>query len=301
MTEILEEVADRYPVALTPALERLIDPADPADPVARQFLPDARELELAPGETADPLADGAHAPAPGIVHRYADRCLLKVTHVCPVYCRFCFRRESVGPGKSAPLDDAALDAAFAYIERTPALWEVIVTGGDPFMLSPRRVRAITARLAAIPHVQVIRWHTRMPVADPERLTDDFVAALKSPKAVYVAVHANHARELTAEARAAIARLVDAGIPVLSQTVLLKGVNDDVETLEALMRAFVAARVKPYYLHQLDPAPGTAHFRVGEAEGVRLMAALRARASGLCLPSYVRDDADASAKIQLLRG
>lgn len=295
----LARVAQRYAVATTPAVERLIDPADPADPVARQYRPDARELHEAPGERADPLEDGAHAPAPGIVHRYADRCLLKVTHVCPVYCRFCFRREMVGPGKAAPLTDSDLDAALAWIAGNPAIWEVIVTGGDPFVLSPRRVCALTQRLAAVPHVAVIRWHTRMPVVDPARVSEDFVAALKCDKAVYVAVHANHAREITDEARAALGRLVDAGIPVLSQTVLLKGVNDSAEELEALMRALVAARVKPYYLHHLDPAPGTAHFRTDIDDGRAIMTALRERASGLCQPAYVRDDPAAAAKTPLM--
>jgi lysine 2,3-aminomutase len=294
----LAAVAARYAVAVTPAMARLIDPADASDPIARQFAPDVRELETLPHELADPLLDGAHSPVEGIVHRYADRCLLKVTHVCPVYCRFCFRREMVGPGRAAPMTDAKLEAAFAYIQSHPELWEVILTGGDPFMLSPRRARAITQRLAAIPHVQVIRWHTRMPTVDPARVTPEFVAALHCDKAVYVALHANHPRELTVDARTAIARLVDAGIPMLSQTVLLAGVNDDVETLAALMRAFVAARVKPYYLHQLDPAPGTSHFRVDEEKGRALVAALRARVSGVCMPAYMRDDPEGESKTPL---
>ncbi len=293
-------VAQRYAVAMTPAMERLIDTGDPQDPIARQFTPDARELDAAPGESADPIDDGRFSPVAGVVHRYGDRCLLKVTHVCPVYCRFCFRREMVGPGKAAPITNDRLDAAFAYIESHPELWEVILTGGDPFVLSARRAREITQRLAAIPHVQVIRWHTRMPVVDPGRVTPEFVDALKCDKAVWVALHANHPREITPEARAAIARLVDAGIPMVSQTVLLKGVNDDAETLEALMRALVAARVKPYYLHQGDMAPGTGHFRTTIAEGRAITEALRARASGLCQPAYVLDDPDAPAK-QLLNG
>jgi lysine 2,3-aminomutase len=296
----IDALARRYAVAITPAMERLIDPSDAADPIARQFRPDLRELDVTPEERADPIDDHAHSPVEGIVHRYHDRCLLKVTHVCPVYCRFCFRREMVGPGKSAPLSDAKLDAAFAYIESRPELWEVILTGGDPFVLSPRRVREITQRLASISHVQVIRWHTRMPVVDPARVDADFVAALKCEKAVFVALHANHARELTADARAAIARLVDAGIPMVSQTVLLKGVNDDVDTLDALMRALVAARVKPYYLHHGDLAPGTSHFRTTIAEGQILTEALRARASGLCQPAFVLDIPGGAAKALLSR-
>lgn len=294
------ELARRYAVAITPAMERLIDPADPRDPIARQFRPDLRELQSAPEERADPIGDDAHAPVEGVVHRYRDRCLLKVTHVCPVYCRFCFRREMVGPGKAAPLTDAKLDAAFAYIEDHPELWEVILTGGDPFVLSPRRVREITRRLSAIAHVQVIRWHTRMPVVDPARVDAEFVGALKSAKAVFVALHANHPRELTPKARAAIGRIVDAGIPMVSQTVLLKGVNDDAQTLEELMRALVAARVKPYYLHHGDLAPGTSHFRTRIESGQDLVETLRARASGLCQPTYVLDIPGGAAKAPLAR-
>jgi lysine 2,3-aminomutase len=285
----LDQVAARYAVAITPAMEALIDPRDPADPIAAQFVPDARELETLPDESGDPIGDGAHAPVKGLVHRYADRVLLKALHVCPVYCRFCFRREMVGPQGDGTLSGAELDAALEYIAAHPEIWEVILTGGDPFMLSARRAREITARLAAIAHVKIIRWHTRVPAVDPLRVTPDFVAALKAEGATtYVVLHANHARELTLEARAAIARIVDAGIPMLSQSVLLKGVNDDAETLEALMRALVEARVKPYYLHHLDKAPGTAHFRCTIAEGQALTRALHERASGLCQPAYILD-------------
>lgn len=285
----LAEVARRYAVAITPAMDALIYRDDPHDPIAAQFVPKIDELYTAPGELADPIGDDAHARVDGIVHRYEDRALLKLTHVCAVYCRFCFRREMVGPGKNAALAPGALDKAFAYIENTPSLWEVILTGGDPFLLSARRAGEITQRLAAIDHVKVIRWHTRVPVVDPGRVTDDFANALRAEGAAsWVAVHANHPRELTADARAAIGRLVDAGIPVVSQSVLLKGVNDDADTLEALMRAFVESRVKPYYLHHLDLAPGTSHFRVSIEDGQKLMTALHDRASGLAQPAYVLD-------------
>jgi lysine 2,3-aminomutase len=234
----------------------------------------------------------------GIVHRYRDRALLKLTHVCPVYCRFCFRREMVGPGEDQVLDAAALDAALAYIADHEEIWEVILTGGDPFMLSPRRLADITARLSAIAHVKILRWHTRMMVADPARVDDALVQAIKTSRAVYVALHVNHPRELTQAARAASARLIDAGIPVLSQSVLLKGVNDDAATLEALMRALVEARIQPYYLHHMDLAPGTAHLRTTIAEGRALMQSLRARASGLCQPDYVLDIPGGYAKARL---
>jgi lysine 2,3-aminomutase len=293
----LDQVAARYAVAITPAIEALIDRCDARDPIAAQFLPDARELETLPDESGDPIGDQAYTPVKGVVHRYPDRVLLKPLHICPVYCRFCFRREMVGPDGEGTLSGAELDAAFAYIEAHPAIWEAILTGGDPFMLSARRAREITQRLAAIEHVKIIRWHTRVPAVDPARVTEDFVAALKADGATaYVVLHANHARELTPEAGAAIARIVDAGIPMLSQSVLLKDVNDNAETLEALMRAFVEARVKPYYLHQLDKAPGTSHFRCSIAEGQALMRTLHERASGLCQPTYVLDAPEGKRRV-----
>jgi lysine 2,3-aminomutase len=282
-------VAARYAVAITPAMEALIDPGDPGDPIAAQFRPDARELEIAPDELDDPIGDEAHTPVKGVVHRYRDRCLLKLVHVCPVYCRFCFRREMVGPAGDGTLTGAELDEALAYIAAHAEIWEVILTGGDPFLISARRAREITQRLEAIPHVKIIRWHTRVPVVDPMRVTPDLVAALRAEGATtYVVLHTNHPRELTTQARAAIARIVDAGVPMLSQTVLLKGVNDDADTLEALLRGLVEARVKPYYLHHLDKAPGTSHFRCSIAEGQRIVQQLHDRASGLVQPTYVLD-------------
>ena len=282
-------VVTRYAVAITPTMASLIDGGDPADPIARQFVPTPAELDARPEERPDPIGDEAHSPVPGIVHRYPDRVLLKVLHVCPVYCRFCFRREVVGPGEGAMLPPGVVDNALDYVASHPEVWEVILTGGDPFMLSPRRLAGIMERLAAIDHVRIVRLHTRVPAVDPDRVGGDLIAALKaSSKTVYVALHANHPRELGPGARAACARLIDAGIAMVSQTVLLRGVNDDAETLGALMRGFVEARVKPYYLHHGDLAPGTGHFRVSLAEGQALVAALRGRLSGLCQPTYVID-------------
>jgi lysine 2,3-aminomutase len=292
----LDEVAARYAVAVTPAMVELIDPEDEADPIARQFVPHAAELDEAPGERDDPVGDEAFSPVEGIVHRYPDRALLKITHTCAVYCRFCFRREMVGPQGLRPLSGPALDAALAYVANTPAIWELIVTGGDPFVLSPRRIGELMDRLGEIEHLKVVRFHTRVPAVDPAAVSDELVAALKrGGKTVYVALHANHARELTPAARAACARLIDAGVPMVSQSVLLKGVNDDPETLAALMRAFVETRIKPYYLHHPDLAPGTAHLRPTVAEGQALMRALRGRVSGLCQPTYVLDIPDGHGK------
>ncbi len=293
----LSAVAARYAVAVTADMAALIE--SPDDPIARQFVPDEAELRPDPLDRADPIGDAAHSPVPGIVHRYPDRVLLKPLHVCPVYCRFCFRREMVGPDGLGNLSDAELAEALAYVAGNPAIWEVVVTGGDPFALSPRRLGALAERLAAIPHVKVLRFHTRVPVVEPARVSADLVAALKRFRgAVFVALHANHPREFTPQAEAAIARLVDAGIPMVSQSVLLRGVNDDVETLGLLMRRFVENRIKPYYLHQGDLAPGTRHLRTGIEEGRALLRALRGRYSGLCQPSYILDIPGGHGKVPI---
>lgn len=286
----LQDAAQSMAIAITPEMVALIDRSRLADdPIARQFVPSGAEAEVAPGELTDPIGDEARSPVKGIVHRYPDRVLLKPLHVCPVYCRFCFRREKVGPGGEA-LSAEELAAALAYIRGRPEIWEVILTGGDPLMLAPRRLGELMAALDAIPHVAVVRLHSRVPIVDPERVTDELVRALRKPGrvAVWLAVHCNHARELAPSTRAALARLADAGLPLMGQTVLLKGVNDTVETLEALMRALVTARVKPYYLHHPDMVRGTGHFRISIAEGQALMKALRGRLSGLAQPTYVLD-------------
>src|SRR5215471_1681482 len=285
----LEAVAARYAVSLTPDVVDIIRSDDPADPIGRQFVPDPAELETRPEERTDPIGDDMHSPVEGIVHRYPDRVLLKLVHVCPVYCRFCFRREMVGPGRRPALSPAALAAALGYVRAHTEIWEVILTGGDPLILSPRRLGAVLRVLGAIEHVKVVRVHSRIPALDPARITPDLVRALKSSgKATYVVLHANHPRELTPRARAACARIIDAGIPMLSQTVLVRGVNDSAATLAALMRALVECRIKPYYLHHGDLAPGTAHLRTTIEEGQALMRALHGHNSGLCQPTYVVD-------------
>jgi lysine 2,3-aminomutase len=279
----------RYAIAITPTIAALIDGRDAADPIARQFVPSAAELHVAPQELADPIGDNAHSPVNGVVHRYPDRVLLKLASVCPVYCRFCFRREMVGKGEEAALSGHDLGRALDYIRATPAVFEVIVTGGDPLVLSPRRIAEVTRALSEIRHVAVIRWHTRVPVVAPERITRELIAALSSPsKAVYVALHTNHPREIGVAAREAIRRLVEGGIAMVSQTVLLSGVNDDADVLDALFRALLANRVKPYYLHHGDLAPGTSHLRTSIGAGQDIMRSLRGRLSGLALPAYVLD-------------
>ena len=293
----IRAVADRYAIAVTPAVRALMDPADHADPIARQYIPDAAELITAPHEVEDPTADAPFTPVKGVVHRYPDRALLKPLLACPVYCRFCFRREVVGPDGGL-LTEAELEAALDWFARTPAVREAILTGGDPLMLSPRRLAHIVGRLSAMPHLDLIRLHTRVPVADPDRVTPALVESLASDKAVFLCVHANHATEFSGSARSAVARVVRAGIPVLGQSVLLRGVNDSAEALEALFRAMLATRVKPYYLHQLDPAPGTARFAVPVEEGREILRALRGRVSGLAWPTYVQERPQGGGKVPL---
>ena len=291
----IEAVATRYAIALTPAMRALIEAPD--DPIARQFIPSPEELTTAAHEHPDPIGDDRLSPVKGVVHRYPDRALLKPLLICPVYCRFCFRREHVGPDGGL-LTGAELDTALAWFADHPAIREVILTGGDPLMLSPRRMSSLIARLSAIPHIETIRVHTRVPTTDPSRVTAALVGALETDRSLWLVTHANHAREFTPEARAALTRLRRAGIPLLGQSVLLRGVNDTPEALEALFRAMIAAGVKPYYLHQLDPAPGTARFHVPIAEGQRLLAALRGRITGLAWPTYVLDIPGGHGKVPI---
>jgi len=283
----IRRVAEQFAVAVTEDVAELIDPADDRDPIAAQFVPREAELAWAAEERADPIGDERWSPVPGIVHRYPDRVLLKPTLLCPVYCRFCFRREVVGK-KGSVLDQASLARAFDYIRQRPQIWEVIVTGGDPFLLAPRRIADIVRILDQVPHLGVLRFHTRVPVVDPRRVSRALIEALAAEKAVYVVIHANHPRELTTQVQEAVLKLSRAGIPLLSQTVLLRGVNDHAAVLETLFRRLTAMRVKPYYLHHADLAPGTSHFRTGIASGQRLVRSLRGRVSGLCQPTYVLD-------------
>jgi lysine 2,3-aminomutase len=290
-----EAVAARYAVALTPAMRDLIEAPD--DPIARQFVPHPEELTTAPHEHPDPIGDDRFSPVKGVVHRYADRALLKPLLICPVYCRFCFRREHVGPDGGV-LTERELDAAFAWFAAHPAIREVILTGGDPLMLSPRRLGAIVNRLSELPNIETIRIHTRVPTTDPARIDPAMTAALATGRPLWLVLHANHAREFTAAGRSALARLRRAGISLLGQSVLLRGVNDTAQALEDEFRAMIAVGVKPYYLHQLDPAPGTARFHVPIGQGQRLLAALRGRVSGLAWPTYVLDIPGGHGKVPI---
>jgi lysine 2,3-aminomutase len=295
MRAALDEVAARYAIAIPPALASLI--GSPADPIGLQFIPHPSELISAPHESADPVADEALSPITGIVHRYPDRALLKPLLACPVYCRFCFRREQVGPDGGV-LTDAELETAFSYIAGQPQIREVILTGGDPLILSPRRLSHILNALSKIAHIEVLRIHTRAPVADPALITDALADALDIKIPLFVALHANHASELTPAVHTALEKLQRRRIPILGQTVLLAGVNDSETALADLFRAMLRARIKPYYLHQLDAAPGTARFHVPPQRGREILANLRGKISGTALPTYIYDQPGGLGKIPL---
>jgi lysine 2,3-aminomutase len=275
----------------------LIDWTDPADPLRRQVLPLPEEQSVLPDDLRDPIGDEANSPVPGLVHRYPDRVLFLLTATCAIHCRFCFRREFIGrPGRV--LRREQFEAALAYIASHPDIWEVILSGGDPLVFPDSYLASVLARLREISHVRIIRIHTRTPAIVPARLSPALAQLLRSHAPVYVVVHVNHPREVSEAFTRHVGYLVDRGVPVLSQTVLLRGVNDAVPTLTALFRRLVEARVKPYYLHQLDRAPGTNHFRVPIAEGQRLMASLRGHISGLCVPTYLLDIPGGHGKVPL---
>lgn len=259
-----------------------------SDPVGRQYLYDAREENILPAENPDPIGDHAHMPVPGLVHRYPDRVLLKITDTCAVYCRFCFRKDMVGKGEGV-LKDADIDAALSYVAARPQVREIILTGGDPLTLSNRRMAALFERMAAIPHLDIIRIHTRAPIVSPARIDTELAEILgRTDKAVYVVLHVNHAQEINESAASAIRVLSRSGAVLLSQSVLLRGVNDTAEALETLFRTLLRHRVKPYYLHHPDLAPGTSHFRLSIKEGQDIVSTLRGRVTGLAWPTYVLD-------------
>lgn len=288
---LMARLGEEFRIRISPEMLGAMTPG-----VAAQFVPDAKELDHRPEQMADPIGDDVHRIGKGLTHRYPDRVILHATQTCEVYCRFCFRREKVG--EEGILPEADLVEALSYLHATPAVREVILTGGDPLTLSPRRLTDLFARLSEIPHLEAIRIHTRVPVVSPERITDALLTAFDVPQAVWLVLHINHADELTENARAALRRLTKAGIPLLSQSVLLNGVNADADTLETLFRALIRNRVKPYYLHHCDLAPGTHHFRTTIAEGQAIMAALRGRLSGIALPTYVLDIPGGHGKVPI---
>ena len=294
---ILQPVVANFSLAITDQVHQLIDKTDSEDPIGKQFIPDKQELVTSDKEYGDPIGDEIYTTVKGIIHRYPDRCLLLPANVCPVYCRFCFRREKINASMKK-LTSEELEAAFNYIREHPEIWEVIITGGDPLILKPETIQKIFKELHSIPHVEVIRIHTRVPVVDSKRINQTMINALSSSKPLYIILHANHPREFTPEAISACASIVNAGIPMLSQSVLLKDLNDNIETLSELMRCFIKNRIKPFYLHHADLARGTAHFRTTIAHGQNLVKQLRGRFSGLCQPTYVLDIPGGYGKIPI---
>ncbi len=288
---VLEAVAQEFRIRISPAMQGL-----DSSGVRRQFMPAPAELTTRAEELFDPIGDDAHRPVHGLTHRYPDRVILHATQTCEVYCRFCFRREAVG--ESGTLAEAEFSQALAYLRANPQIWEVILTGGDPLVLSARRLRQMLAQLAEIASIQVVRFHTRIPVVAPDKITDELIGAMQIRPAVWLVLHSNHPDELTPDAETALSRLARAGIPLLSQSVLLKGINDDADTLERLFRALIRNRVKPYYLHHPDLARGTGHFRLPIARGQAVMAELRGRISGTALPTYVLDIPGGHGKVPI---
>lgn len=284
----LSEVEKRYRVTVSDYLEDLMAGKEDG-PLARQYRPDIRELDDHSAEQNDPIGDEKHSPVSGIVHRYDNRILLKPLELCAVYCRFCFRRASVGQPDHGILSEDKLQNAFNYIRDKEKVREVILTGGDPLILSPRRLQPILETLDEIDHVKILRIHTRLPVADPSRITDSLLNALSATdKPLYIVIHINHAAELVPEVLRAFSQLRKAGGILLSQSVLLKDVNDSVEALADLFQGLAENGIKPYYLHHPDLAPGTGHFRVTPETGQALIESVRKKISGLAMPLYVLD-------------
>ena len=289
-------VASIYPCKVSGYYAGLI--TSPGDPIWRQCMPDPRELED-DHQAADPLAEGVLSPVPGLIHRYPDRVVLLVSNRCPVYCRFCMRKRHVGAGEERPLSPEMLDRALAYIHSTPAIHDVILSGGDPLMLDDASLHSILSRLRAISHVRIIRIGTRIPVTLPERVTPELCRMLRGFHPLYINTHFNHPAEITSASARACDMLSDAGIPLGNQSVLLREINDDVTVMRDLMSGLLGIRVKPYYLHQMDLIKGTAHFRTPVERGLEIIRSLRGHVSGMAVPHFVIDLPEGKGKVALL--
>jgi lysine 2,3-aminomutase len=292
--ERLKQAAENFEFRISPAMVDLI--REPGDPIWQQYVPTVQELEVEDG-IVDSLAEDAHSPVPNITHRYPDRALFLVSPVCASYCRFCTRRRKVGDPEKIPM--AQLESAFRYLEEHTEIRDVIMSGGDPLLLSDRRLDEICARLRAIPHLEIIRIGSRVPCHLPERITPELCAILKKYHPFYINTHFNHPDELTPAAVKALGMLADAGIPLGCQTVLLKGVNDDPAVMKVLMQKLLTARVRPYYIYQCDQVAGAEHFRTTVEKGLEIIRALRGWTSGLAVPHYVIDAPGGGGKIPLL--
>jgi len=286
------------PVGLTPYYASLLDPSDSTQPLRRTVVPTLGEYERTPGEADDPLGEDSHSPVPGLVHRYPDRVLFLVTGFCSTYCRYCTRSRLVGATGEKSLKKSDLEKALAYIEATPAIRDVLISGGDPLSLDDERLEWILARLRAIRHVEFVRIGSKQPVVLPQRITPSFARMLRRFHPLWMSLHFTHPDELTPEVEEACGRLADAGIPLGSQTVLLRGVNDDVETMKRLVQGLLRIRVRPYYLYQCDPITGSAHFRTPVSKGLEIIRGLRGHTTGYAVPTYVVDAPGGGGKIPL---
>lgn len=299
-TDALDAVAKSFQIRVSPQMQKQLGP-ERDDPIRMQFIPSEAEQTILERELYDPIGDHRFTPVEGVVHRYSNRALLKVTQLCEVYCRFCFRKEMIGD-KGESLSDLELQAAYRYFAQQEGVSEVILTGGDPLILSNRRLEGVLSELSDIEHIKIIRIHTRIPIVAPHRIDESLVALLAAliDKGVtpIVVVHANHSAEFSSESNEALLKLRRAGVMLLSQSVLLKGVNDSLAALQALMEQFLAQGVKPYYLHQMDLARGTSHFVVEQERAIALIRALRASASGIAVPTLIQEIPEGEGKIAL---
>jgi lysine 2,3-aminomutase len=290
----VEQAIDKFNLRITPAA--LAQIKKPGDPFWTQYIPDPQENEVVDG-IVDSLDEDGDSPVPNLTHRYPDRVLFLVSPVCATYCRFCTRRRKVGDPEKIPLNQ--FEGAFKYLREHTEVRDVILSGGDPFMLSDRRIEFFLKTLRDIPHIEIIRIHTRMPSHLPQRITPELCDVIKKYHPIYINVHFNHPDELTPEATKALGMLADAGAPLGSQTVMAKGVNDDPIVMRTLMQKLVRARVKPYYLYQADVVAGAEHFRTGLETGLEMIKAIRGWTSGLAVPHFVIDAPGGGGKIPIL--
>jgi len=297
-TQALTQHGNLLPASITPHYMGLVSPHDPTQPIRRTVIPTVHETVRSAGEADDPLCEEGQSPVPGLVHRYPDRVLLLVTDFCSAYCRYCTRSRMVGHGKLSPSRER-LTAAFDYIRKSPKIRDVLISGGDPLTLSDEKLEWILSSLRDIPHVEVIRMGTKVPAVLPQRVTPHLTRMLRKYHPLWISLHFIHPDECCYETARACGMLADAGIPLGSQTVLLKGVNDNVPTMTALMHGLMKMRVRPYYLYQCDPITGSAHFRTPVATGLEIIRGLRGHTSGYAVPTYVIDAPGGGGKIPIM--
>lgn len=295
--EALAANGSMLPLGITPYYMGLISRRDPLQPLRRTVIPTTTELIRTVGEADDPLGEESHSPVPGVVHRYPDRVLLLANDSCSTYCRYCTRSRMVGHGRIVP-QGTRLEKALNYIRQTPAVRDVLVSGGDPLTLADQRLEWILRELRSIPHVEIVRIGTKTPAVLPQRITPQLCRMLRKYHPLWMSLHFTHPDECTPETQRACARLADAGIPLGSQTVLLKGINDDVDTMKQLMHNLMMMRVRPYYLYQCDPISGSSHFRTSVSKGLEIIAGLRGHTTGYAVPTYVIDAPGGGGKIPL---